>query len=213
MVHDQPEWRVCRKCRKPFPWRAPGDRCRCCPAGNPVTAEIAAREPEGTPAPPRSNNPCPTCKGLHVAYDWESACPTCRCISIAPPRPGTIRTKVSCAICHDVFTDDIPPGRWYVCEGCDAKLRADPNAVLGRDAGQRQILDLPAIDQCIRVTKLEADDVLVLRLPRDATAATIEAITAKLAASKIRCLVINPDIDVEVLRPAPKQELAHGTPQ
>lgn len=174
----------------------------------PVSAELAAREPEGTPAPPRPANPCPTCKGAHVAHDWESACPTCRCVThpvsgttasaAAPPRPSVIRTKVSCALCNDVFTDDITPGHVYICEGCRG----------AKTSGRIEVFDPPTIDQCIRVTKLESDDVLLLRLPRGATPEVIQDITTKLSASKIRCVVLAADVDVEVLRPSPTQETA-----
>lgn len=80
--------------------------------------------------------------------------------------------------------------------------------MLDRDDGQLQVLEPLAIDQCIRVTKLDADDVLLLRLPRGATHEVIQDITTKLSASKIRCVVLADDVDVEVLRPSPTQETA-----
>lgn len=168
MVPEKAGWRGCEKCGKSYYWGGPGAHCGRCNEGNPVTAEIAAREPEGTPA---------------------------------PPRPGTVRMKVGCVYCCDIFSDDVVPGKPYACRDCFIKRRG----VVARSLQVGAPVP-PEVDQYIRVTKLEADDVLVLRLPRDATAATIEAITAKLAASKIRCLVINPDIDVEVLRPSPSSK-------
>lgn len=121
----------------------------------------------------------------------------------------SVRMKVSCAVCNDVFTDDVPPGHVYVCEDCSAKTREQFKDAFAQSAsGQLQILDHPTIDQCIRVTKLEADDVLLLRLPRAATPEVIHDITTKLSASKIRCVVIAADVDVEVLRPSPTQETA-----
>lgn len=126
----------------------------------------------------------------------------------APPRRGVIRTKVSCVRCHDVFTDDVFFGSVHVCADCAEKLKEEIGA-----SDQRGRLELmppaaAAIDECIRVTKLEADDVLLLRLPRDASPEAIQDITTKLSASKIRCVVIAADVDVEVLRPSPTQETA-----
>mgnify|MGYP006921344133 CR=1 FL=1 len=128
---------------------------------------------------------------------------------------GTIRTKVSCAICNDVFTDDITPGHVYICEGCrGAKTLEQFKAAFKQDAGRPlEVFVPPSIDDCVRVTKLESGDVLLFRLPRGVPAKYIEEFTAKLSTWKIRCLVIDNDMDVEVLRPSPAQETVNGDAQ
>lgn len=129
--------------------------------------------------------------------------------------PGPFRMKVSCVKCHDVYTDDVVPGTLYLCDDCLQKER--PNfAEFVKDKGQLLKVvpfESPAIDQCIRVTKLESGDVLLLRLPRGAAPEVIQDITTKLSASKIRCVVLADDVDVEVLRPSPAQETVDGKAQ
>lgn len=151
--------------------------------GRPLTPEIAAQRPEPPPAPPP------------------------RGPKLVARAPGPFRMKVSCVNCHDVFMDDVVPGTIYVCADCIPKITEEIKTC---ERGRLELMPYPAaaIDACIRVTKLESDDVLLLRLPRGATPEVIQDITTKLSASKIRCVVLADDVDVEVIRPSPAQETA-----
>lgn len=58
-----------------------------------------------------------------------------------------------------------------------------------------------SIEECVRVTKLQPGDVLLIHLPASATAAQIQDIQAKVARFQIPCVVLAADVKAELYRP------------